>query len=187
VTGTSIQVPRVPELSHAGQKSLERFAKSIYQQTLQAATDATAGSATGASVTQLANLITALTARVNALAVAVAALQKATGVPGPQGLPGPFTFLDGENGEDGMPIPGPAGAAGTAGLPGASFFLDPDQGEDGMPIPGLPGAAGSAGAAGPAGAIIFMEADPGEDGMPIPGPPGSASAAASRTFPFFTG
>lgn len=103
------------------------------------------------------------------------------GKTGAQGIPG----TQGDPGEDGVPIVGPVGAQGIQGSPGVSVFLDSDQGESGMPIPGRDGMAGAQGPAGAPGAIIFMDADQGEDGMPIPSPMVAASSGASEDVVFF--
>lgn len=105
------------------------------------------------------------------------------GIQGPAGsgggggssTPGGFAF-DGEDGQDGMPIPGASGAAGASGTNGFSIpGMDGSDGEDGMPIPGTPGAAGTPGSTGANGNAGFsLDGEDGADGMPIPGPQGVA-------------
>src|SRR6202048_3433491 len=104
----------------------------------------------------------------------------------------PVLMLDPEQGEDGMPIPGPPGVAGATGgtggtgatgatgaqgLPGVVLFLDGEQGEDSMPVPGSVGPAGTTGTTGSTGATgsqgvpgvpVLWDADQGEDAMMVP-------------------
>lgn len=85
--------------------------------------------------------------------------------------------MDGDPGEDGMTIPGPAGAAGAAGATGAPGFgppgLDGADGEDLLMIPGPPGVAGAAGIAGSPGfGPPGLDGADGEDLLMIPGPVG---------------
>ena len=104
-----------------------------------------------------------------------------TGISNVMGLPLPILVLEGEEGPEGMMIPGqvgPAGApgsAGAAGQPGIpGFGIDGQDGEEGMPIPGQQGAAGTNGTNGTNGiagsiGMMGMDGDEGPEGMPIPG------------------
>ena len=96
------------------------------------------------------------------------------GTIGINGRPGVSLFIDGDDGEDGFPIPGRAGTAGTngidgvAGRSGVSIFLDPEEADDGIPIPGRPGTNGTNGidgARGPIGISFGVDGDDGEDGQ----------------------
>lgn len=106
-----------------------------------------------------------------------------SGTTGAAGPAGPAIFLDADpyQGEDGFPIPGPAGPPG-AGLTGAqgpqgvAAYLEAEPGADGDPGPpgaqGPPG-IGTTGPQGPHGLAVYVEDGPqGEDGMPGVGPPG---------------
>jgi len=113
-----------------------------------------------------------------------------TGATGPQGIQGPQGTqglpgtaanpigIDGDQGDDGMVIPGPQGPQGVTGntgaqgVPGVAVFVtDGLDGDDGQPIPGPIGATGSqgvqgnTGAQGPAGPAIYLEADSQEPDM----------------------
>ena len=103
-------------------------------------------------------------------------LSAGPGVPGPMGV---TFFLDADQGEEGMPVPGPMGpqgSSGSAGPPGTTIFLDADQGDDGFPIPGP---AGPAGSAGPVGVTFLLDGEQGDDGMPMPGVPGPIGPTGS--------
>jgi hypothetical protein len=93
--------------------------------------------------------------------------------------------MRGEDGDDGMTIPGTNGLAGAPGPQGAAGVGAPgpegDAGDDGYPIPGPAGPASTV--PGPAGAIGLsipgMDGESGEDGYPIPGTPGATGAAST--------
>ena len=100
-------------------------------------------------------------------------------VPNATGGGGALTMmgLDGESGEDGFPVPGPAGingATGSQGPQGVATYLEAEVIEPEMfLVPGTPGPAGNPGAIGPAGSNGFgTDGEDGMDGMPIPGPMG---------------
>lgn len=109
------------------------------------------------------------------------------GLPGPAG---PVFFIEPEQGDDGIPVPGPAGIPGAAGATGSAgatgpmgavIFIEAEAGEDGAAIPGPMGPAGTPGVGlpGPAGAVMYLEPQDGEDGMPVPGPAGVPGAAGA--------
>jgi hypothetical protein len=93
-----------------------------------------------------------------------------------------FAALDGADGENGMPIPGPTGATGATGatgsqgLTGVPVYLEAEQGEDGLIGP--PGLTGSTGSQGPMGVAVFLEADAGEQGDM--GPPGLTGVTGAQ-------
>ena len=96
------------------------------------------------------------------------------GPAGPRGIQGPVGYsiaLDGADGDDLFPLPGPAGAAGAAGTPGPQGI--PGIGLDGADADDLlhiPGQTGSPGPTGPQGMIgIGLDGADGDEGMPIPG------------------
>lgn len=76
-----------------------------------------------------------------------------------------FSPIDGEDGQDGFPLPGTVGAAGSAGRDGATILPDaPEDPEVPLSLPGATGVSGTAGtpgAVGAAGATILP--DPPED------------------------
>jgi hypothetical protein len=95
-----------------------------------------------------------------------------------------FFALDGLDGEEGMPIPGPPGASGTFGGPGPQGIpgigLDGADPDEFFIVPGPAGAAGAAGApgsVGPQGMIgIGLDGADADDLLHLPGPAGAAGA-----------
>lgn len=95
-----------------------------------------------------------------------------------------FFALDGTDGEEGMPIPGPPGASGTFGGPGPQGIpgigLDGADADEFFIVPGPAGAAGAAGApgsVGPQGMIgIGLDGADADDLLHLPGPAGAAGA-----------
>ena len=85
------------------------------------------------------------------------------GLRGLQGLPGVAVAIDGDNGEDGSPIPGPVGptgATGSQGGVGPAIYLQADQGDDGdIGPPGPRGLIGPTGSQGGIGPAVYLEAD----------------------------
>lgn len=87
--------------------------------------------------------------------------------------------VDGADGAEGSPIPGPQGTPGSGGTPGATgapgmtvIGLDGFDGQDGFTIPGTPGTAGGTGAAGSAGAAgppgFGLDGQDGQDSLSMP-------------------
>lgn len=106
------------------------------------------------------------------------------GTPGANGLTIPGN--DGEDGQDGISIPGIPGkdGIGTPGVTGrdGSFLFPNDPDEPDSPII-IPGPQGLQGTTGSDGKIVFLPADMDEPDSPImiPGPPGIAGIGTSGT------
>jgi hypothetical protein len=116
-----------------------------------------------------------------------AEIKAAIGV-APSSSSSPVVFMvdDGEDGEDGFPIPGPQGVAGV-GIPGATgrdgaVMLpdDPADPEEPFMIPGRDGINGINGINGTNATTIFIAEEPDDPDEPlmIPGPQGPAGAGA---------
>jgi hypothetical protein len=103
------------------------------------------------------------------------------------GMPAPPLMIEGEQGEEGLAIPGIPGIIGPAStIPGPQgvsvLVLDGEDGLDSM-IPGAKGESitGATGAAGPQAPIILpFDGEQGEEGMPIPGIPGQQGAIGQQ-------
>lgn len=89
-----------------------------------------------------------------------------------------FFALDGVDGDEGMPIPGPAGVSGTFGGPGPQGIpgigLDGADADDLLHLPGPAGPAGSSGPVGPQGIPgIGLDGADADEPLRIPGPIGT--------------
>ena len=94
-------------------------------------------------------------------------------------------YLEPEQPDDPVTIPGVAGAAGAAGTAGATgppgypIVAEPEQPDDPLSIPGVAGAVGATGAAGAVGAPIVVEPEQPDDPLNIPGAQGATGASGS--------
>ncbi len=92
-----------------------------------------------------------------------------------------FYPVDGEDGHDGLIVPGPRGLTGPQGAFIAG--MDGVDGEPGMPIPGVAGASGATGATGPQGSMGFMfDGEEGPEGPSIPGPVANSADGMAFTY-----
>lgn len=108
---------------------------------------------------------------------------------GPQGITGPPGFaMDGEDGADGMAIPGRTGNTGATGGVGPQgitgppgFGQDADEPEGPWLVPGPAGVAGINGTPGINASPMFaVDGEDGADGMPVPGPAGNSGAQGAQ-------
>jgi len=121
--------------------------------------------------------------------------QGVQGLQGVAGVPGTSIYVlpeDGEPGDPGIGITGPAGTPGAQGVPGApgtAIYLLAEDGEPGDPGIGVTGPAGAAGAPGVPGApgtpiyLLPEDGEPGDPGIGITGPSGAAGAAGAAGAP----
>ncbi len=108
--------------------------------------------------------------------------------------PGPPVYLEAEQPEDPVIVPGPAGPQGTPGAtgatgpqgiqgpPGLPVYLEAEQPEDPVIVPGPQGAQGiqgPTGAQGPIGPPVYLEAEQPEDPIIVPGPQGVTGATGT--------